>query len=118
MEEGNTSKRRMAGNIVAENASGEQWVGLTRPTDPSRVNATRQSTRHAPEDRKNKQQRERARSMKVGQSEVKVEGTEGRESRMEGINSDRAEAGAQVVVGSGRVVCVEDGTVHGVYCIR
>ena len=56
--------------------------------------------------------------MKVGQSEVKVEGTEGRESRMEGINSDRAEAGAQVVVGSGRVVCVEDGTVHGVYCIR
>ena len=80
MEEGNTSKRGMAGNTVAENVSGEQWVGLTKPTDPSRAKVTKQGARHAPEERKNKQEQERARSMKVGQTQVRVEGTEGRES--------------------------------------
>ena len=79
----------MAGNIVAGNVSGEQWVGLTRPTDPSGVNTTSQGVRQAHEERRHEQERERASSVKIGESEVEVEGTEGGESRMEGDGGKR-----------------------------
>ena len=60
---------------MAGNPSGEQWVGLTEPTDPSRVKATRQGIRQAHEEKRNEQGQEIAASILGWEGEGGVEET-------------------------------------------